>query len=140
MDKLATPINIRIETLGTRLIRATWLKVPYVYLIRFAPHDKFNIAATCFLTKERYYSIRSTPLIINTAKWYSRVYRRGLAIIDDVFVLDVLSSDEHGHIVQAVQVVMENEVIVSTIASKARVTIATGETGPAKLSWLTDEQ
>ncbi|MBT9147971.1 MAG: hypothetical protein DDT32_01740 [Syntrophomonadaceae bacterium] len=140
VDKLTTPIDVRIKNRGTDLIKKTWLKVPGVCLIRFAPRDGFDVTTTCFAIKEHYRRIRSIPLVINIAKWYSRVYKRGLAIIDDVFILDVLSSDENGHIVQAVQVLTEGEAIVGITASMARVTIAPNEEGTPKLNWLTDEQ
>ncbi|MBT9147970.1 MAG: hypothetical protein DDT32_01739 [Syntrophomonadaceae bacterium] len=140
VDKLTTPIAVRIKNRGTDLIKKTWLKVPGVCLIRFAPRDGLNVRATCFLMNGHHCYVQSTPLTINIAKWCSRVHKRGLAIIDNVFVLDILSSDENGHIVQAVRVLTEGKTIVSVTKSKARVTIAPNGVGAPKLTWLTDEQ
>ncbi len=141
IDKLMTPIDVRTKNRGTHLIRVKWLKVPYVHTVRLMPRDGFNVRATCFLmTGHRRYA-QSTPSTINITKWYSRVYKRGLAIIDDVFVLDVLSSDKHGYIVQAMQVTMKDRAIVSATATLARVVATHGEAGRSlKLTWLTNEQ
>ncbi len=137
IDKLTTPIDVRIKTSYMELIKKTWLKVSYVHTVRFAPRDGFNVAAIYFLIKGYGGYVQSTPLTINIAKWCSRVHKRGLAIIDNVFVLDILSSDENGYIVEAVRIKIEDNITMSASTSMARVTIESDKARPLRLSWLT---
>jgi len=64
--------------------------------------------------------------------WYSRVYKRGLAVVSGSFVLDVISEDEKGLIVLAGRQGRGYDV------HPARARVFVDESGEYRLAWLRD--
>jgi len=64
--------------------------------------------------------------------WYSRVYKRGLAVVSGSFVLDVISEDEKGLIVLAGRQGRGYDV------HPARARVFVDESGEYRLVWLRD--
>jgi len=114
IDRLKLPIDLRVarkvsryanealKKCSYRRSQSTWAGGNHHISVVVKPEIDISGSTNRVWSKNGKWS--GNDSYINAAvalTWYSRVYRRGLAVIDGIFVLDVLSEDEKGYTVLA---------------------------------------
>ncbi len=113
-DRLQIPIKTRVETRITQMVynaleqcdyrrsRSRWAGGNHIIKVSVAePNVESNLfghSIKVWSENSRYSGTDSFVYARIPQGWYSRVYKRGLAIIDGVFVLDVLNANDDGTI------------------------------------------
>jgi len=106
-DRLAMPLAARMEErlceLAMSLLPATrywWIRTAfaseYVHRIRIGPPAIGSSRWLGYSQNKTWLGTFSEISVSIPASWYHRVYRRGIAVVDGCFVLDVLGEDEGG--------------------------------------------